>query len=527
MKPIYTADLETDPFQYKRRPKPFAGGVYTGTEYFDVWHTQGGDKVVDDLMAIWRRLKPGLIYIHNGGKFDLFFMFKHIATEKPIMIINGRIVRCYVKCETGYHEVRDSYAIMPFALEKYQKTKIDYKLFERGVRGKHKEKIRAYQKDDCVYLHELVSDFVDRFGPNLTIGGTAMKELKKLHDFEVLDFETDQSIRKRFYYGGRVQCFEKGILKPKGDAFRVYDINQSYPNAMKNFLHPISAPYYSPRDITDESYFLTVVGISHGCFPVREKMGVNFPTGFGRFHVTIHEYLAAMELGLFELADIEEIIDFPVAATFAEFVDKFHGLRKKAQMEKDERGSLFYKGVGTSAYGKFAQSPENYFDYKLTASNIDIRDTGFERCELIEFADMLLWRKPSDDDRRYNVATGASITGAARAVLMRGLHSSTRPIYCDTDSVICESFGEEIDDTKIGAWKFEKDGDKLAIAGKKMYALFKGNEVVKLASKGVRISGQDMLRAAKGETVTYYKDAPTYNMQHGTVKFMSRRVTLT
>lgn len=528
MKPIYTADLETDPFRYNRKPRPFCGGVYTGSAFFSTWYTPGGEPCIDELFAILYELEPGIVYLHNGGRFDMFHLYHWIELGKPLMIINGRIVKCYVKCRGGFHEFRDSYAILPFALEKYKKDAISYALFERKVRAKHKTKILRYLKSDCVYLWQLVTDFVDRFGLNLTIGGTAMKELRKLHEFECLDKDTDESIRSRFYYGGRVQAFEKGILRPKRGKFQVFDINQSYPNAMKNFLHPTSAPYATGNDVNDDTFFVTVRGLSRGCFPVRSKAGVNFPKGVGTYHVTIHEYRIALELGLFDTYEIIETVDFATYGTFGEFVDTFHSLRFEAQAKGDEGGSLFYKTIGNSAYGKFAQSPDNYYNYVLASLYNDLTSQGYERSELIEFADLVMWRIPSNSGARFNVATGASITGAARAVLMRGIAGARRPIYCDTDSIICEANPSlEIDNRKIGAWKLEKTGDKIAIAGKKSYALYMGRKMVKMASKGVHVTGAQMCQAAEGEDIIYRSAAPTYNMQHGTVRFTKRTLRRT
>jgi hypothetical protein len=141
---------------------------------------------------------------------------------------------------------------------------------------------------------------------------------------------------------------------------------------------------------------------------------------------------------------------------------------------------------------------------------------------------MVLWRQKSEDDRRYNVATGASITGAARAVLMRGLAGAKRAVYCDTDSIICESLtGVAMDDKRIGAWKLEKSGTKIAIAGKKMYALYDGRKVVKIASKGVTVTGAQICDAARGKTIITVRDAPTYNMTHRSVRFIKRKVRAT
>ncbi len=44
---------------------------------------------------------------------------------------------------------------------------------------------------------------------------------------------------KPFYYGGRVECFKKGIIEEK---FSVIDITSAYPYAMI-FKHPIGVDY--------------------------------------------------------------------------------------------------------------------------------------------------------------------------------------------------------------------------------------------------------------------------------------------
>ena len=80
----------------------------------------------------------------------------------------------------------------------------------------------------------------------------------------------------------------------------------------------------------------------------------------------------------------------------------------------------------------------------------------------------------SKDERYEDVAIAASITSAARAVLMRALHHAVRPIYCDTDSIICESMGEGADiGSELGQWKLEHEGIyKIAVAAKKVYAFW-------------------------------------------------------
>lgn len=149
-----------------------------------------------------------------------------------------------------------------------------------------------------------------------------------------------------------------------------------------------------------------------------------------------------------------------------------------------------------------------------------------------------LWRKkvhapaaenPEHDARGFeDVAIAASITSAARAVLMLSIAQAYRPVYCDTDSLICERLGSGLvqSETELGAWKLEASGDEVAIAGKKLYALFDKGELVKSASKGVKLNGAEIREVAMGGTVLWQNDAPNFSLLGGT-RFVSRRAKST
>ena len=529
---IYAIDIETDPFVYGRDPKPFCVGLYTTNKWKYTW----GDDCIEKMHEFLHTMEPAIIYAHNGGKFDFYHMMDWLAPQREMLIINGRIVKAdaYILDSSEFHELRDSFALMPFALKKYKKETVDYKCFERETRDAHKREIIRYLKKDCMYLHELCIDFHARFGDNLTIASTSMKEFKKDYSFTCLNSREDDMIREDFYYGGRVQCFEKGIITPnKGEKIHAYDLNQCYPYAMRDFEHPISAPLSRiTDDVTDETFFLTVRGRNYGAFPQRKKDGLYFDIDRGEFNVTVHEYQAAMDVGLFECEDIVRTYNFRERSNFKIFVDKFHEFRRNAQLKNDAIGALFYKYVGNSCYGKFAQRPDDYHSYMLTddATNLNPKHEpdNWQPCTLIGFAGYILWKRPSLATKRYNVATGASITGAARSLLIRAIAKAKRPLYCDTDSLICERLeGVPIDATKIGHWKLEHTGTKLAIGGRKMYALFDGKECVKMASKGVHLSEREIVTVAKGGEVTYYKDAPTYDFKTRSSRFLSRTVKMT
>lgn len=527
-KPIYTIDIETDPFVHGRDPQPFAVGLYTGDKWMYTW----GDNCIQDMHAKFLTLEPGVVYAHNGGKFDFYYMMDWLADKREILIINGRIVKAVT--HTVEHELRDSFALMPFPLKQYKKERIDYGCFERDTRDAHKKQIVSYLKKDCIYLHELCVEFHDRFGDNLTIASTSMKQFKKLYDFTCLSSREDDMIREPFYYGGRVQCFEKGIIKPsKGEKIMAYDLNQCYPYAMAYFDHPISVPDNRVSDeVTDETCFLTVHGRNNGAFPKRSKDGLHFDVERGTFDVSIHEFNAAIETGMFECEDILKVYNFSERSNFKKFVDKFHGLRRDAQLKGDDVGALFYKYVGNSCYGKFAQRPDDYHSYMITDEHTNLNPMhdpdAWYPCTLVGFAGYILWKRPSMSSFRYNVATGASITGAARSLLIRALATAKRPLYCDTDSIICERLeGVPIDATKIGHWKIESEGTKLAMAGRKLYALFDGAKCLKMASKGVHLTANEIVQVAMGGNVTWKKDAPTFNFKTHSASYISRTVKMT
>ena len=121
--------------------------------------------------------------------------------------------------------------------------------------------------------------------------------------------------------------------------------------------------------------------------------------------------------------------------------------------------------------------------------------------------------------------TGASITGAARAELMMAVYHADRPIYCDTDSVVCRNLDMPKHPTELGAWKLETVANESAIARKKLYALFQDGKVVKQASKGVRLTAEQIRSVCMGNTVVWEADAPTINIA-GIQTFMRREIKM-
>lgn len=534
--PIYTLDIETDPFAYGEMVTPFTCGLWDGKRFCSTW----GDNSVEQMHEIVMSLPRGVIYMHNGGGFDFFWLKSWFFGET--MIRNSRVMKTQVRCnDSDPHEMRDSYALMPFALKKYKKDDIDYNKMKKDVRELHKEEILKYLKSDCVYLHELVTAFLARFGDNLTIGATAMSEIKKLHKFEVFSKEQDADIRSSYYYGGRVQCFKKGVFKGH---YRLYDVNSMYPYVMHAYQHPIGLPIGDTKTITEDTCFITAEGSNYGAFPYydKEQGKLTFDRDYGIFSVSIHEWNVGVNRGLFKPTRILRCVNFQDRGTFSDFVLKFYSERQQAKITGDELVDLFLKYVLNSGYGKFGQNPENYYEQIFCEMNenpngleIGCNDCRNETCARHWMLDTVIpdhgvsiWKRRNVSGKYYNVATGASITGAARAVLLDCISRASNPLYCDTDSLLCESVdGIAEDSSRLGAWKLEKEADTVAIAGRKLYAIFNGGKAIKKATKGVEVPADIIhdLAAGKIDYYDYYRDAPTLKLD-GSYNFLHRRVRM-
>jgi hypothetical protein len=518
-RPIATIDFETDPFLYGRVPAPFVAGFFSADlGFINFWGRDCVSHLCDFLLTLET---PHIVYAHNGGRFDFHFMLDHL--ENPVKIINGRIA----SVKLGPHTLRDSYCILPIPLRVYCKDEIDYRLLEAENREANKTEIVSYLKTDCEKLHELVLKFIERFGVSLTIGGTAIKELKKLHPFNSTGQMHDAKFRP-YYFGGRVETFETGILR---GAWRVYDVNSMYPGVMKNCQHPTGSRYFTGYNrIIDKRgrvagfaeapfYFAKVECQQRGAFPMRANNApLDFNVRRGVFWITSHELHAAIEAG--RVSDVRALEVHVPAQTisFGDFVDKFIGEKIAAKLSHDKAGEIFAKLIANSSYGKFGSNPANYFDYILgepPSADYEIYSAGVNQVSI--------WRRPSAALRFYDVATAASITGAARAVLMRALAHAVRPVYCDTDSIICESLDCELHDSKLGAWKLEAEGDTIAVIGKKMYALRAGTEYVKTASKGVILTGPEIFGLASGSGVHWHNMAPSFSIKNPP-RFVDRKI---
>lgn len=523
MKELWVVDCETDPFEKGVTDiRPFIWGATDGVKYqqFDT---------TSDMIAFFSEIEA-TVYAHNGGKFDYFFVFDFIEPFSDMLIINGRLS----KFQIGLSEFRDSWNILPFPLGAYNKDDIDYSIFKKSERDKPKnrKKICDYLKGDVRYLWELVSAFQSEYGKHLTLAGAAMAQWRRIsgekNPKSTRGFYGEYS---KYYYGGRVECFKTGIIKKP---FKVIDINSAYPHAMIH-QHPWGVDSIAlsklPRSGIEQC-FITLECDSSGAFPYRDakKGTLTFPHRRDVYHVTGWEFIAALETDTIKNYRIIKVIKFGEEINFKSYVDYFFAKKENAAQRKAfnpfdivaVRDYIFAKLFLNSLYGKLAANPEEYDEFFVYppefVEQMQRKYGWIKQCEIGPHA---LGAKPLSEEKQnfYNVATAASITGFVRAKLLRAIKECHEPLYCDTDSLACVDTGAlDLHPTALGAWDVEAVCDEGAIAGKKLYAFkIAGGDKFKIASKGAKLTAQEIYRVASGESVKYIPIAPTFSLTRGIV----------
>lgn len=526
LKNIAVLDMETDEFSNGSSAiEPFTCEIYS--DQFDaivIWDDDPKSFAKNVVAAIEALPDEFTIYAHNGGKFDFLFL---VHLLRGVVKFKGRAI---MSARIGNHEIRDSLHILPERLAAWKKDRFDYRKLNRKVRHRHRAEILQYQHSDCVYLFDIVKRFTSEFGLKISIGQAAFAELRKHYKVEHITETMDTALRP-YFFGGRVECIAgRGLFESKsrpGPDYKLYDENSAYPKAMAAYRHPISTAYNWRRGaIGPDTCFIDLTCRNYGALVSRGELGeASADMTEGRFHTSIYEYEIAKKYDLIDHVTIHWVIDNSDRTSFEKFIVpmyerrqvtkaimrdlKARGLENSHEFEETKKEDLLLKYLLNNSFGKFAQNPRNFKEYfycdagdmpdaewleflksarllitlyeagrpnihgyKITATDYEAaRDVLHKYSMPVErSADFSVWAKPSPGRRYNNVGTAASITGAARAMLLEARTNAVDPIYCDTDSLICRSLsGVEIHPSKLGAWDIEDEFDAVIIAGKKQY----------------------------------------------------------
>lgn len=555
-KNIAILDFETDPFDNDNpegKINPFLAVIYSDNfEPIVIWEEDNEKFVRFVVEAIEGLPERYTIYAHNGGKFDYMFLIKYIRGK---VSFKGRGI---MACRIGRHELRDSFHILPEKLANWKKDSFDYTKMVRGKRNIYRDEITQYCINDCRYLLEFVKKFVAECGLKISIGQAAMYFMRKHYKVKNLGELSDAYLRQ-WYYGGRVECLQ-GRGHFRGD-YKLYDVNSMYPYVMAYFQHPLGNTFLRRYgEPNQNTVFLELECDNYGgaMFARLESGELSSQIQRTKFRTTIWEYNVARKYNLISNIKIWACLDFEERTTFENFVVPMYAKRQavkeyKATLIEDSaewleahKDDLLLKYLLNNAYGKYAQNPRNFKETYISDSGCcpvyeedengqkldgDLKDWQNSWGDLPKYRGngYDIWERPSPGNHFYNVATAASITGAARSILLEAIQLANDPIYCDTDSLICRSLSlPNIDRSALGAWKLEREFSEVLIAGKKLYATKDaGTGKERIKSKGASgLTWKAIQDIINDQIIEVLNKAPTMT-KRGDQYYIKRRIRAT
>jgi hypothetical protein len=389
-------------------------------------------------------------------------------------------------------------------------------------------------KCEATDLSALYWELIDLFrelGRGYTISGLAFKAFKKNgYNDKPTGYAFDSRFRD-YYFGGRVGVqrweFEAGYKAPETDLY-YYDLNSAYPAALtqKHWYGKECVCTENEKDIIPQS-LVTVRCVAEGCFPYKDTRYIRegevyydgpekttYPTDeLLVFDVTGWEYLAAKDLGLIHHVEVLKVYTPKVIHSYAGFVNKFYALKKD--------GDKYAKIILNGATGKLGQDPRKYQDITLHVEGE--KPESLELLGKVPKSNLYVWGKLTYTQEMLekgeadfnNVATGSSITGYVRSVLMRAIATTPGVLYFDTDSLICRGTGTLDVGDKLGQWKLVGKVKEAFICDKKLYTLLMEDGTTRTASRGVKLTHAQVKDVFNGKEITASTGKSSHSLRFG------------
>lgn len=504
-----------------------SGAIWRSDCYFDE------DALVDELLKF-----DGVVWAHNGGRYDVMWLIDHIINRKLTAEINlagQRIVR--LKC--GKLEIRDSYALIPIALKlaaqmgggEKESTNLacvcgnncgGYCSIKRNMSSSDRDKVVSYLRQDLLVTRDMLQgliSFADRHDLDLcgTIGSSAYATAARKLGIRPAKWKTKEyEFIRAAYYGGRTQVFRPAT--PHG--YRI-DVNSAYIAALSKLALPIGQRYYEENmNDVSTSYHSGLDGIVSALvevpyqhippLPVRTAARLIYPVG------KVVGTWTTLELRYAELCGVK-ILQFSKGLFWEDRENIFKDFEQyiwdiRAGVGKETAFGQWLKWFANSQTGKFAQHPlvdvyeinpdknpeERFCPASRFCNNVHYdgaeccphRCTG--RCGIWQEIDRhgKIWTK-----KEWRIADCAHIHWAAfltayqRCYLHDQLVSDGQggltAVYCDTDSVFSTEMRKHNLGTGLGDFLFEGEFWDFEAKAPKTYRFYDQAGKMKAKAKGI------------------------------------------
>lgn len=341
-----------------------------------------------------------------------------------------------------------------------------------------------------------------------TLAGTAFNVYRtSFMDIPVYYHHNDEQLllERKAYRGGRVDCFQLGLLDQDKDYYLV-DINSMYPFMMNNKELPtkleldLNNVSVNTIKALSENYYL--IGDFHikcnteeiGYYALKHEGRLLFPTGY--FNIALHHDEILFAIDNNHIKHCTKLYCYKKEKALSEYSIYFSNLKREATNPIDrEIAKLF----GNSLYGRFGmrkyktETNENYGDDRLVGHlPVKIKDqiTGKDKWQTYHIWFGQLVHSYSTEDEHVNntnIALAGAVTAYARMYLLQLiLEAGTEHVYyCDTDSLLLDKIGYErllylMDDKELGKLKLEGVFNKVEIYAPKNYKMLARKDIKRI-----------------------------------------------
>lgn len=465
---------------------------------------------------------PCQIYFHNlkfDGQFIMQYLFeqgyqhtfsKSLKSKQFSTLIadTGQFYTIDVMFDYKTRKAKrvkfiDSLKLIPLSVDKIaksfhlemQKLEIDYSAHNDLPKGTPiSDEEKEYIKHDVQIVAYAIKYFEEQGLNKMTIGGCALNEYKKLITKKAFERyypvpKYDKDVRQS-YRGGFTYLNPKFASKVVGDGI-VLDVNSLYPSVLRYEYMPYGTPMFFEGkyeyDILYPLYtqmFSCMFKLKKGKIPtIQIKYGSVFKaneylTSSGGTEQIL--CLNSVDLKLFfeqyDVWNIEYLSGWKFKGTrglFDEYIDKWTQNKINAKKEGNHGMYLISKLFLNSLYGKFGTATKRkkkqpiFEDGIITYKDGDVEETNGIYIAVASFTTSYARLKTISSAQKImdNYNSGKS---------------KVEFVYADTDSLHCVLNGEpiekflnesglEIDDYKLGAWKFESKFNKAKFIRQKCY----------------------------------------------------------
>ena len=495
----YVADFETTTIKEDCRVWAYAVCEVGNSDNIVIGTT------IDDFMKWCESQKENVkVFFHNlkfDGQFIIHWLFKKGFTHVEQKDRGSGTFTTLISDKGLYYSIeviyklkgksvkkitfQDSLKLVPLSVDAIAKAfklpvgklSIDYKAHDNLPIGSPlSPDEEEYIKQDVKIVAHAIEYFYSQGLNKMTIGSCAMDEYKKLvHKRNFTRWfptpQYDEDVRQS-YKGGFTYLNPEFAGKTIGNGV-VLDVNSLYPSVMYYNYLPFGTPiFYKGEYQEDEVYPLYVqmlrcqFELKKGKIPtiqIKHSMffrGNEYLTSSDDEEVVL--CLTSVDLKMFlehyDVYNLEYLSGWKFKATqglFTDYIDKWSGNKIQAKKEGNHGLYLISKLFLNSLYGKFGAGTKVKSKIPYLAED-----------DTVHYYDA----EPEEKNGIY-IAMASFITAYAREKTISSAQtimdnynsgkSNIQFVYADTDSLHCVSpdfelpEGLEIDDTKLGAWKYE------------------------------------------------------------------------